>query len=329
MSDDSTSTSGLSLTGGVPLKSQDLAASIVFTVAFALLIPFAIWRVARRETRTWYLFGPSFVLGMRIATYIIRAVMAVQDEGEGAPVGLFIAEQILLLAGLIPLITPLVGLLRSHVRRHWIPVPPAQAGKEQKHANRLAGEGRWLQLAVLVALVLGCVAGAKAGDAMTDVGAANELKRYRYASIGLSIFVLGTSAIVNCVAYVRVDLPTFPTMYLNLMSGLILIPNIYKLVVALHPPSQLGAGTKTAFYLLSALPEWLAVALYYSLNLNSTFALRETSWKDRVKGMMRKGTWPEGWEYVDEEEWERRDGGAQVEMGSRTSSGSSRWWQKA
>ncbi|GAA6027804.1 hypothetical protein JCM8097_001726 [Rhodosporidiobolus ruineniae] len=302
---------GFSLTGGVPLEKQDLAASIIFTIAFVLLLPAIVWRWSRRCSRTWLLLRPTLVAMFRIATYIIRAIESKGNYSEG----LFIAEQVLLLAGLVPLLEPLVGLLRSHVRRYWTPVPPSQQTEEQRRGDLLARALRILQLAVFVALILAIVAGTKAGSATSDPNSADELRHYRYATIGLSIFILGVTAIVNGAIFLRDSLPLSGTLYIFGMCGLLLIPNVYKLVVSLHPPGMFSVGTKTAFYLLSALPEWLAIVLYFSVNLNDLFAVQETSWKDKVEKKMKKGAWPEGLGYVPRDEYERRESGGQYEMG--------------
>ncbi|GAA5911146.1 hypothetical protein JCM6882_006587 [Rhodosporidiobolus microsporus] len=303
--------SGLTLTGGIPTKSQDLAAAIIFIVAFALLIPVAVWRWSTRSTRTWTLLRPTIVLLVRIATYIIRAIEANGNYSQG----LFIGEQVLLLAGLVPLVEPLVVLLRAHVRRNWIPVPPAQGGEAQRERSLLDRALRILQLAVLVALILGIVAGSKAGDATADPDAASSLKTYRYAAIGLTMFVLGLTATVAGVMHTRESLPVRGTLYIFVVAAVLFIPNIYKLVTSVHPPTLVSSGTKAAFYLLSALPEFLAIVLYLSVNLNDWFGLPAASWKEKVEKKMRKGKWPSGMAYVEKEDYERIQGGRGVEMG--------------
>ncbi|GAA5852679.1 hypothetical protein JCM8547_002587 [Rhodosporidiobolus lusitaniae] len=292
---------GLTLTGGIPTESQDLAASIVFAVAFLLLLPLAILRFAQPATRTWVLLRPTIVATLRIATYIIRAVEAKGNYSEG----LFIAEQVLLLSGLIPLVDPIVSLLRAHVKRNWIPEPPARAGEEQKKRTMLDRALRVLKLAVLVAIILGIVSGVKAGNAINDPDQASQLKTYRYATIGLTLFIIGVSALVCCAVHVRDGLPLRGTLFILLACGILLIPNLYKLVTALHHPSMLSGGTKAAFYLLSAWPEHLCILLYLWPNLNEMFDLPEAKWKEKVEGKMKKGEWPAGMGYVGKAEYEQ------------------------
>lgn len=64
-------------------------------------------------------------------------------------------------------------------------------------------------------------------------------------------------------------------------------------------------GTKAGFYLLSALPEWIITTIYFSVNLNDLFDIRESKWKDKVEKKMKKGQWPAGMGYAGEEEFKR------------------------
>ncbi|KAF8597659.1 hypothetical protein BDV93DRAFT_562080 [Ceratobasidium sp. AG-I] len=70
------STSGISITGGIPTKAQDLAPSIIFIIAYACLIPLAIWRLASKASRSTTLIRPAIFVLVRIATYIVRAIQA-------------------------------------------------------------------------------------------------------------------------------------------------------------------------------------------------------------------------------------------------------------
>lgn len=99
------------------------------------------------------------------------------------------------------------------------------------------------------------------------------------------------------------------------------IPNVYKLVSSLNPPSPISHGAKAAFYLLSALPEWIVTTIYFSVDLNALFGVRESNWKDKVEKKMKKGEWPAGLGYVGEEEF-KRAGGNLMEPSPRYEAGS-------
>ncbi|GAA5852716.1 hypothetical protein JCM8547_002600 [Rhodosporidiobolus lusitaniae] len=297
----STLSAGFSLVGGVPTRGQDLAASVVFTVTFGLLLLLAVYRWSSPTTRTWVLLRPTIVAVIRIVTYIIRCIEAKGDYDTG----LFIGEQILVLSGLIPLVEPNVALLKFHARRNWALERSDVQQRYRKQRSRLNRALSALQIGILVAVILGIVAGTKSGDAIDDLGVAAEVKRYRYAAIGLTLFVIGTSALLTCLLHLREKPPLAGTLYLLVCSGLLLIPNIYKLDTSLHPPSPLSAGTKVGFYLLSALPELVVILIYLSTNLNDLYDIPEGRWKHKVEKMMRKGEWPEGLGYVSRAEYER------------------------
>ncbi|GJN87543.1 hypothetical protein Rhopal_000497-T1 [Rhodotorula paludigena] len=273
---------GFSLVGGIPLKSQDFAASIIFIVAFGLLIPLAFWRIIHKPTRSTVLIRPCVVLVARIATYAIRAVEANGNYAEG----LFIAEQILLLLGLLPLCEPLISLLKFHVRRNWIPTP------ENVRDKSILGRVLWLlETALLVGIILGVVAGSKTSDAMSDPDELSSLKSYRYGISGLTLFVIVTAPIVAGFCTFQEGLPRQPLAFLVCCGAILLIPSIYKLDITLHPPSSFSASSKATFYCLSALPEWILVTVYLGVDLESLFAVKEGQWKERVAKKMRKGKW--------------------------------------
>lgn len=105
--------SGLTLTGGIPIKSQDLGAyvcqfhnliylpsflltlcssnrSVAFTLAYFVLLPLAVWRLASSSSRCFALIRPAIFVLARIGTYAVRARIS-QGHYEK---GLFIAEQV-------------------------------------------------------------------------------------------------------------------------------------------------------------------------------------------------------------------------------------------
>ncbi|GAA5909903.1 hypothetical protein JCM6882_002046 [Rhodosporidiobolus microsporus] len=308
---------GLTLIGGIPTRSQDLAASIIFTIAFAALLPLAIYRLIRPETRTTILYRPLAVVLLRIATYVIRAVQAGGDYAEG----LFIAEQILLLSATSLLVEPLVSLLHYHIKRDWIPSPPSTDCSEQKKVTWLE-RGLYLQqLALWASFILGIVAGSQAGDAATDPDKAALLRRYRYASISLTLLILVLSGLIAAYVHWRDSLPLRGTAFLLGCNAILVISTLYRLIVSLpsSSPSPTSSSSKAIFYILHSLPELLVTVLYFLANLEDMFAVREGEWKVQVEKRMGKegeGAWPRGMGYVGREEYRRMEEDGEVEMGS-------------
>ncbi|BGO97026.1 Proteophosphoglycan ppg4 [Rhodotorula toruloides ATCC 204091] len=289
---------GFSLVGGVPLKNPDLAASIVFIVVWALLILLPVWRFAVRRTRVAVLVRPAVVIGIRIATFVIRALEA---NGNYAT-GLFIAEQILLLIGLIPLCEPLISLLRFHVRRYWTP-SPSDGPKERKTTlNRLLTV---LRLALVAAIVLGCVSGAQTNAAMIDPSKVDSLKHYRYAILGITLFISILSPVIALIVSAQNGLPMGPVFFLIGCAACLIIPSVYKLIITLHPVSLVSHGAKAGFYVFSCVPEVVLVVLYFAFDLERMFDINAGVWKDKVKKKMRKGKWVGA--YTAQEEYEMRE----------------------
>ncbi|BGO97019.1 hypothetical protein NBRC10513v2_002493 [Rhodotorula toruloides] len=301
---------GFSLVGGVPLKSPDLAASIVFIVVWALLTPLPVWRFAVRRTRVAVLVRPAVVIVIRIATCIIRALEA---NGNYAT-GLFIAEQILLLIGVIPLCEPLISLLRFHVRRYWTPSPSDGPKERKTMLNRLL---TLLRLALIAAIVLGCVTNA----AMTDPSRVDSLKHYRYAILGITLFISILSPVIAIVVSSQNGLPLGPAFFLIGCATCLIIPSVYKLIITLHPVSVVSHGAKAGFYIFSCVPEVVLVVLYFAFDLERMFDINEGAWKDKVEKKMRKREWIGA--YTTKEEHELREvpnqrlarGGSDLEEG--------------
>ncbi|BGP30860.1 hypothetical protein JCM10296v2_002619 [Rhodotorula toruloides] len=283
-----------SLVGGVPLENRDLAASIVFIAVWALLTPLPVWRFAVRRTRVAVLVRPAIVIVIRIATFIIRALEANGNDATG----LFIAEQILLLIGLIPLCEPLISLLRFHVRRYWTP-SPSDGPKERKTTlNRLL---TLLRLALVAAIVLGCVTNA----AMSDPSKVDSLKHYRFAILGITLFISILSPTIAVVVSVQNGLPLGPVFFLIGCAACLVVPSVYKLIITLHPVSLISHGAKAGFYVFSCVPEVVLVILYFAFDLERMFDISEGAWKDKVEKKMPKGEWAGA--YTTKEEYELRE----------------------
>ncbi|BGO90383.1 hypothetical protein NBRC10512v2_002360 [Rhodotorula toruloides] len=289
---------GFSLVGGVPLKNPDLAASIIFLAAWALLTPLLVWRFAVRRTRIAVLIRPAVVIVIRIATFVIRALEA---NGNYAT-SLFITEQVLLLIGLIPLCEPLISLLRFHVRRYWTP-SPADGPKERKTMlNRLL---TLLRVALIIAIVLGCVTSA----AMTDPSKVDSLKHYRYGIIGITLFISILSPIIAIVVSAKNGLPMAPVYFLIGCAACLalpqIVPSVYKLIITLNPVSLISHGAKAGFYIFSCVPEVVLAALYFGFDLERMFDVNEGAWKEKVEKKMQKGKWAGA--YTSKKEYEMRE----------------------
>lgn len=276
--------SGLTLTGGIPIKSQDLGASVAFTLAYFVLLPLAVWRLASSSSRCFALIRPAIFVLARIGTYAVRARIS-QGHYEK---GLFIAEQILLLCGFILLCEPLITLLGFHIIRNHIPT-----GQPQPILMRVQAV---LKLGLLAALVLGVYAGVQIGDVKSDgsdSGTINTIKTCRDANVIISLVIVVLAAVVAVVACFREtpQIPLLPTLHLVSIASFLAIASIYKMVYYYSSPSPVSVGTKVGFYLLSALPELCACILEFAINLNTNYEIREARQKQKDDKAMRDGTY--------------------------------------
>ncbi|GAA5831933.1 hypothetical protein JCM3766R1_000161 [Sporobolomyces carnicolor] len=280
MSDNSTSSdafpAGFVLTGGIPTKSQDLAASILFTIAYAVLVPLVLLRVCRKSSRTLVLIRPAIFISIRIATYIVRAIQANGDESEG----LFITEQIFLLCGFLLLLEPFSTLVKFNLYRDWIP-----EGKKDALSRLLLV----VRLAIFAAIALGIYVGSSTSGAMTDPGLAETLRRCRWASAGIALAIVVVSLLLAIYAQITGVADLRRTAYLATLGTCLLVPSVYKLVLYEDPSHPFSAAGKAVFYILFGLPECLAALMLVSINLETTFDVREGTAKEKWNKRARKG----------------------------------------
>ncbi|KAL7006481.1 hypothetical protein EMMF5_003902 [Cystobasidiomycetes sp. EMM_F5] len=251
------------LTGGVPLKSQDLAASIIFAAAFAPLLPLAIWRLVKKESRLLVLIRPAVFIQLQIVGYAIRAALSVQDSSltNQPSLALFIVSQVFLLAGSVLICEPIPSLVVRMIGKKQNGVPHAY--ERQSRALRLA------QLALLAALVIGIVASIKVSpDDSQDT--LNTIIQMRIANAALIIGALGLTIIV-ALSLIGARVLALNTGLLAVQAVLIIIFAAYRLHIALHNPDPLAASTKIIFYVFNTLPQWLCCVLYFVFNLKTLY----------------------------------------------------------
>jgi len=237
---------GVTLFGGVPIQSQDLAASIVFLIAFVLLLPLAIFRLAKPEarsaelscrvadsaqTRHRVLFKPVLFTCVRIASYGIRA----GEAGGNYSIGLFIAEQILVLCGGLMLIEPVAQLLEKHIGAK------AQRGSEEGVPG-LIKLLRLMRMALLAAMALGIYAGTQYNTDMSasDISAVHQ---YRLAGGGIGVGVSGLLVVLSLFCSLAWSLPAAGTAWVTVASGFMCLTSSYKLYIVLHSVRYTGFAT--------------------------------------------------------------------------------------
>ncbi|GAA99795.1 hypothetical protein E5Q_06498, partial [Mixia osmundae IAM 14324] len=174
-----------SLSGGIPNKTQDFAASIVFAIAFAALIPAGIARLVSKDSRTFILIRPFIFCITQDAAYGMRAALA----NGNSSTGVYIASEILLLGGFSAICKPIPALLTR------------VAGKCQKrsfqHADNKIQQHILLfcRLVVILAGIFSVIASTKISGNESQ-STANSIEHYRIANAALIIGAISVSALI-------------------------------------------------------------------------------------------------------------------------------------
>ncbi|KZV90057.1 hypothetical protein EXIGLDRAFT_838083 [Exidia glandulosa HHB12029] len=257
----STTSPNTALTG-ILARKADFAPSIVFTIAFAVLLPIGIWRFVSRETRTRQLIQPTIFCLMRIATYIVRAVMA---NGQ-LSVGLVAAEMVLLGASALLVIEPLIKLSRKLLETvpYDGPVAHDERGRPLPRRDYVGIVGRLMDIGLLASVVISIYSATQTSSAFKNPDKANLIASLRQGSA--IIFLVIVSIVVIALGYYHLQqkIPQRPTISSSPLASCfwLRVRIVSQLrTTAREPATSLHSGL--------ALPELLVAAMYFSLNINT------------------------------------------------------------
>jgi len=257
------------LSGGLPTK-PDETPSIVFTIAYVVLLLPALWRTYTYRHPGSLLF--TFVrlclfIIIRILTFGLRAEEASTASLPDNPVpntDVFIAEQVLLGIGFIVVIDLIVELLKSHIWRTDVPQQSETPFAQQGSSKVLQRIVRIMHFALLGAIGIGIVAGTMYSSAMTDPSKASTVKTLRIASAVISLVVAGLCAGVCLLLLMKYPhLGIASTCYLLVTSCIMVVVPAYRLSTSITTPPEadlVSQDTRLKFYILQALMEWLVAA---------------------------------------------------------------------
>ncbi|KAM0746090.1 hypothetical protein T439DRAFT_384355 [Meredithblackwellia eburnea MCA 4105] len=255
---------GVTLLGGIPTHTQDLAGSIIFLVLYLALMPLVGYRLASSKARCFALLRPSIFVGIRVATFAVRIY---QTKGH-YEIGYFIAQQILLLSGFILLCEPLVTLTVGHISRFT-------SRKSQRwRITRLYG-------LFLEVTLMGCIgiSAASAGQYSSlknsnDISSAvSTIKALRDASVAVTLAILFQLQLVLGFFHFRDYLPGWPTVHIIGTASLLNITLVYRIILFTITINPLGTTTKVTFYIIFALLEYVALCTLLIPIIKKEFAL--------------------------------------------------------
>ncbi|KAF8606200.1 hypothetical protein BDV93DRAFT_596120 [Ceratobasidium sp. AG-I] len=259
--------------GGIPV-SADLAPSIIFAVLYALLLPGIIYNFFIHKPRAWntiQIQSVSFA-AERIAWCIIRAIQAAHPERRS---WLMNYVQMTVGLGFVGISSEVVKLLRSTLVNTTL--PEKGASKDRPVARRRYRLLCFIfELSFLASTVPGLIAGGKYRAARNSQDLADKNMRLLYASTGV-VFALEIVTIVSSLAAIiwvkGVDRKR--CFELAALTALIMTVPIYRLCV-LHIRTDnvfdpISPSSRTAFYIVHLLPEWLCVCVLLGTNVRARF----------------------------------------------------------
>ncbi|THH30941.1 hypothetical protein EUX98_g3243 [Antrodiella citrinella] len=309
--------------GGTPF-TFDFAPSVVFTVAWALLVPLVAWRIISPKSRTCVSANPMALVLERLIILSLRSSEAHMNTGHiSHNLNIFIQTTYSL--GFVNLTSGILGLLRnllvsatlSSVSDNVTAGPIAKDDSESTIAPEStstieagiaerAGERMWyrritnsLIVAFLLPLSLGIAAGVVFPKAERNVHMVDTERSLRYITGAISYLLLLLVQGLTLYAAVAVrGIARTPVWTLFILLSLLNIVAIYRLVVMrsmTDSATSLAAGSlntrtsKILFYVLHLVPEWLVAA--FLLGVNAREFYRAGLWGDQIKPL-EKGLVP-------------------------------------
>ncbi|KAF6763156.1 hypothetical protein DFP72DRAFT_525527 [Ephemerocybe angulata] len=319
--------------GGVPLPSE-FGACIVFAIAYGLLVPFVVYRVFDRRSRTVVILGIILQILNSTVQFSMRAA-AIHRESLRASSGFLKYTQISFGMGFVTIANDLVNLLRcvqvnptygygpggrydespASQTKDVMLEPPSEGDADHPRARRVVRRFALLMtLTVLASNITGSIAASRyAEQIFTDQARADSVFDLRYASAGVALLAMILLASAASWSLLRQPRACRVAVYrLFAVCFALSIIAIYRLAVmhietpSLDPslPGTLNSPAgKALFYLLHVLPEWVAAAILIVPNTRKAFGTG-------IIGDYR------GWDDSPAEIQKRRDKQERVETGS-------------
>ncbi|KAF9522658.1 hypothetical protein CPB83DRAFT_822578 [Crepidotus variabilis] len=282
--------------GGTPLP-VDFAPSVLFAVLYGLLIPLEAYRLFHRRSRTTLLIGTVAFAIERIVIFSLRAAQS-RNEKRRFSNGLIDYMQASFALGSIGIASDLVNIVRCLLvnptygparfeecaaarTKECMMEPPVEGVHEDMPKQRF-----WIRrftdfygLAFLASTVPGIIANTHFHKAIDSQKEADNI--YKLRVVSSSVCIVLTIGLLASVVWGKMNLHRISLRGVKVITTVILLVNViavYRLAVmplrenSLTDPIRLNTpGGKAAFYLLHVLPEWLATATLFGINVRKTF----------------------------------------------------------
>eukprot|EP01112_Ceratiomyxa_fruticulosa_P006580 TRINITY_DN173_c0_g1_i1.p1 TRINITY_DN173_c0_g1~~TRINITY_DN173_c0_g1_i1.p1 ORF type:complete len:281 (-),score=44.46 TRINITY_DN173_c0_g1_i1:302-1144(-) len=248
------------LFGGIP-TNDDIAPSAIFLVLFTLTTPLLFWRLINKETRIVLLIRPTIYCFLRIATYIVRIILAKGNH----TIGVIIAQMLLFSLSFVVICEPLVVLLSYNVY-------PYVTDESRRTIKRIISVCR---IGLIIAIIVGILAGTKTYDSLTNPDAASLVYTYKKVSTSLIICVVGSVFLTALATFFGLGLKEKPPVkssgYVLLLSSILSIPCAYRVAQLASTSYGDTVNHIATFYVVNCLFEWIYITLYTSINIPKTY----------------------------------------------------------
>ncbi|KAL7419809.1 hypothetical protein Q5752_005725 [Cryptotrichosporon argae] len=245
-------------TGGYPDGNADLVPSIIFSILYLLALPVLFFRLVRPQDRTRVLIRPAIFVPVRIATFILRAVMSKNTYGEGE----LVAELVLVSVGFLFLISPVITMWSHHV---------ASCAPKAEQPGWVRRLDLILQL-VLVATIALSIAGASLISSASSGGTSTStVQALRKASYILSLVVVVLTLGAILVTHRRFHLDARGTLALLVLALLLLVVAVYRVVQIYATDPSAPVRSTAAFWVLQVTFEFLALCALLAISIPRLF----------------------------------------------------------
>ncbi|GAB1524039.1 hypothetical protein RhiTH_007191 [Rhizoctonia solani] len=271
--------------GGIP-TTEDLAPSIIFTIAYAFLLPGIIYNFFFRKPRAWNTIQISTVIFAveRIAWCIIRVVQAAYPEKRGSG-RLMEYMQATVGLGFIGISNDAISLLRCLLVNTTL--PENGASKDRRAARKSYRYHCYVfELVFLASTIPGMVASSAYSSARFDQESADRNLYYLNVSAGVAL-ALQLVTILACilVALIVKEIDRIRCLELAALTVLLLPVPIYRLCVlgirTIDVFDPLSASARASFYTIHLIPEWICVSVLLGTNVRARF--KTGKWGDHEK----------------------------------------------
>ncbi|KAF8955655.1 hypothetical protein BDZ97DRAFT_1963583 [Flammula alnicola] len=296
--------------GGTALPA-DFGPSVLFAVLYALLSPLTVYRLYKRQSRTLLITGSIIFSVERVVIFSLRAVQS-HNEALRFSHGLATYMQVSFAMGFIIIANDLVNIVRcilvnptygsdmyyqspaASTKGGAFTPPPDGTPDQPKLRFWHRRFSEFLGLAFMAATIPGSVATSHYSETFDNQQKADSASKFRFVSTAVALFMC--ILLSAATAWGRSKFPRTSrrgAFIIWFICFLVSNVAVYRLSVLSIKTTSLtvqtpldSPGSKAAFYVTHALPEWLAILILLLVNVRKSFGtglVGDWRWRDLPK----------------------------------------------